>query len=125
MGERRNERWSLDLKAFNEKLARAKHRRAARARPVRTSSAFGQAFRIATDFIAAVAIGALIGWGLDRWLETKPWFLLLFFILGVAAGLLNVIRLANKLQAEADAKDRADQAALSGNTEPDDDRNIT
>jgi len=39
------------------------------------------------------AAGAVIGWLLDRWLGTKPWLILVFFILGFAAGLLNVYRL--------------------------------
>ena len=52
----------------------------------------GLAMRIATELVAALAVGVAIGWALDRWLGTKPWLLILFFILGSAAGVMNVLR---------------------------------
>ena len=54
-----------------------------------------RAIRISTELIVAVAVGTGIGWGLDNWLETKPWFLVIFLLLGNAAGLWNVFRLTN------------------------------
>jgi ATP synthase protein I len=48
--------------------------------------------RAASEFVAAIIVGGLIGWGLDAWLGTKPAFLIAFFFLGVAAGVVNVIR---------------------------------
>ena len=50
------------------------------------------AVRIGVDLVAALAVGVGIGVLLDRWLGTSPWFLLLFFVLGAAAGMLNVYR---------------------------------
>lgn len=67
----------------------------------------GQAFRFAADLIAGVGVGGLIGWALDRQFGTTPWLLALFVILGFAAGLSNVIRLAKQMQAEAEASQRA------------------
>jgi ATP synthase protein I len=52
-------------------------------------------------------VGGFIGWALDRILGTKPWLLVLFVALGFAAGLLNVIRAAQKAQAEAVASQLA------------------
>jgi ATP synthase protein I len=46
-------------------------------------------------FVIAVLFGFLIGWALDRWLGTSPLFLIVFFFLGVAAGIANVVRTAN------------------------------
>lgn len=43
-------------------------------------------------FAAAIAIGAAIGIGLDRWLETSPWFTIIFFVFGVAAGFANLVK---------------------------------
>lgn len=43
-------------------------------------------------FAASIAIGAAIGIVLDRWLGTSPWFLILFFLFGVAAGFINLLR---------------------------------
>ncbi len=42
--------------------------------------------------VSALLLGVAIGWALDGWLETAPWFLVLFFFLGSAAGVLNVYR---------------------------------
>lgn len=60
----------------------------------RRGSVLGKAFELATGLVAAVFVGGLIGWLLDRWLGTLPLFLLVFLLLGIAAGFLNVIRAA-------------------------------
>ena len=54
-----------------------------------------QAIRVGTELIVAVTVGGVIGYLLDNWLETKPWFLLGFLLLGNVAGLWNIFRLAN------------------------------
>jgi len=48
--------------------------------------------RVATELLAGLLVGAGIGWTLDKWLDTNPWFLILFFLLGGAAGILNLWR---------------------------------
>src|SRR5690606_27956203 len=48
------------------------------------------AFRIGVELVAALAIGVGIGWALDRWLGSSPWLLILFFVFGAAAGVMNV-----------------------------------
>lgn len=55
-------------------------------------SGIGFAFKIGADIVSALIVGVGIGLLLDNWLGTKPWFLLLFFILGAAAGFMNVFR---------------------------------
>jgi ATP synthase protein I len=67
-------------------------------------------FRIAVELLAAIVVGAGIGWGLDQWLGTRPWLLILFFILGAVAGLMNVYRTGVELDRAAKAKRIADQA---------------
>ena len=57
----------------------------------------GNAFKLGTELVAAVAVGTIIGFILDSWFGTKPWLIIIFF-LGAAAGMLNVIRAANKMQ---------------------------
>ncbi len=57
-------------------------------------SALGLAFRVGVELVSAVAIGVGIGWLLDRWLDTRPWLMLVFIFLGGAAGILNVYRMA-------------------------------
>ena len=60
----------------------------------------GNAFKLGTELVAAVAVGSIIGFILDNWFGTKPWFIILFFIIGVIAGMLNVIRVAKRMQKE-------------------------
>jgi ATP synthase protein I len=57
-------------------------------------SAIGRAFRMSTEFVAGVIAGGGLGWLLDRWLGTSPWGLIVFLMLGFAAGTFNVVRAA-------------------------------
>ncbi len=58
------------------------------------ASAFARGFRLSTELVAGVVVGAVIGWLLDRWLGISPWGLVVFLLLGFAAGVLNVMRAA-------------------------------
>jgi len=60
----------------------------------------GSAFRLGTELVAATVVGTIIGFILDNWFGTKPWFIIIFFLLGVIAGILNVFRVAKKMQEE-------------------------
>jgi ATP synthase protein I len=60
--------------------------------------------RMAAELVAAVIVGGAIGYGLDRWLGSTPWLFLLFFMLGFAAGVLNVIRAYERMQKEITAR---------------------
>jgi len=57
-----------------------------------TSSGLGMAMRIGVELVAALLIGVGIGWGLDYLLGTGPWLLVVFFLLGSAAGMMNIYR---------------------------------
>ena len=65
----------------------------------------GIAFRFATELVAALIVGGGLGWGID-WLfghfgfHTRPAFLIVFFVLGAAAGIRNVMRAAHEINAE-------------------------
>jgi ATP synthase protein I len=59
------------------------------------ASAMALGFRLSSELIAGVVVGALIGWGIDRWLSTSPWGLIVMVLLGFTAGVVNVIRSAN------------------------------
>ena len=58
------------------------------------TSAIARGFRLSTELVAGVLVGAAIGWLLDRWLGISPWGLIVFLLLGFAAGVLNVMRAA-------------------------------
>ena len=59
-----------------------------------TAKAMGLAIRILSEFVAAVLVGAVIGWGIDRAAGTTPAFLVVFLLMGAAAGFWNVYRIA-------------------------------
>lgn len=58
-----------------------------------TASPMGIGVRVGVELVSALAVSVAIGWGLDRWLGTRPWLLGLFVLLGGAAGVANVWRL--------------------------------
>ena len=62
------------------------------------SSSIGAAFKLSTELVSSVAVGTIIGFILDKTFGTKPWFILIFFFVGVVAGITNVIRSAKKMQ---------------------------
>ena len=62
------------------------------------SSNIGFAFKMSAELISAVAVGTIIGFILDNWFGTKPWLILIFFFVGVIAGISNVIRSAKNMQ---------------------------
>ena len=61
-------------------------------------SSFGKAFQLSTELVSAVLVATIIGFILDSWFDTKPWLIIIFFFIGVATGILNVIRSAKKMQ---------------------------
>ena len=61
-------------------------------------TSIGTALKISTELVAAVVVGSTIGFILDSWFDTKPILTICFFMIGVAAGILNVIKSAKKMQ---------------------------
>jgi ATP synthase protein I len=57
-------------------------------------SALARGFRLSSELVAGVLVGTAIGWLLDRWLGISPWGMIVFLLLGFAAGVLNVMRAA-------------------------------
>ena len=81
-------------------IAKSKIRKQVLSDDENRGSFMGSAFKLGTELVAAVAIGTIIGFILDSWFDTKPWLIIIFFFLGTAAGILNVIRTANLMQKE-------------------------
>ena len=61
-------------------------------------SPIGAAFKLSTELVSAVAVGTIIGFILDKTFGTKPWLILIFFFVGVVAGITNVIKSAKNMQ---------------------------
>ena len=82
------------------KIAKSKIKKQVQSDIEKKGSFMGSAFKLGTELVAAVAVGTIIGFILDSWFDTKPWLIIIFFFLGTAAGILNVIRTANRMQKE-------------------------
>ena len=82
------------------KIAKSKIKKQDLSNNEKRGSFMGNAFKLGTELVAAVAVGTIIGFILDSWFDTKPWLIIIFFFLGAAAGMLNVIRVANRMQKE-------------------------
>jgi ATP synthase protein I len=97
-------RSSNELDDFGKKLEKARESEKSRRlwksnvnRP--PSSALGLAFRVSVELVSAVAVGLAIGWGIDWVLESRPWAMIVFIILGFIAGVMNVYRVASGMSA--------------------------
>ena len=79
---------------LNEAQARrqAERDRGKKGRGRTANSGLGLGFRIAVDIVAALMVGVGIGVLIDHWAGTKPWGLIVGFVLGSAAGMMNVFR---------------------------------
>ena len=82
------------------KIAKSKIKKQIQIDSEKKGSFMGNAFKLGTELVAAVVVGTIIGFILDNWFDTKPWLIIIFFFLGTAAGILNVIRTANRMQRE-------------------------
>lgn len=87
---RRLNRLSRDLDT--ERRDRATTERSSRRSPAN----YAQAFRLSSLFVAAVLVGAALGWGLDWVAGTSPWGLIGLLLLGFGAGVMNVVREAGQ-----------------------------
>ena len=89
------------LKNLQGRLGQAETLREAKQQPPeQRATSIGLAFRLATELVAGLVVGGGIGWFLDNWLGTSPIMLLVFFVLGAVAGILNVVRTARQMQIE-------------------------
>ena len=85
---------------FKTRLEIAKNRILKRSKSTKQShsSKLGIAFKMSTEMVAAVVVGTIIGFILDNWFGTKPWLILIFFFVGVTAGIVNVFKSAKNMQ---------------------------
>ena len=89
-----------DLKEISTRLeiARKKIKKNLMKKNTDTNAAsLGKALKISTELVASVVVGSTLGYILDSWFDTKPLLMIIFFFIGVAAGILNVFRSAKKM----------------------------
>ena len=80
------------------KIAKSKFKKKNPSESDDKKSSFGKAFQLSTELVSAVLVATIIGFILDNWFDTKPWLIIIFFFIGVAAGIINVVRSAKKMQ---------------------------
>tara|TARA_X000000368_G_scaffold332629_1_gene269791 strand:+ start:1768 stop:2052 length:285 start_codon:yes stop_codon:yes gene_type:complete len=81
-------------------IAKSKIKKKVLSEEEKRGSFMGNAFKLGTELVAAVGVGTIIGFILDSWFGTTPWLIIIFFFLGAAAGIMNVIKAANRMQKE-------------------------
>jgi ATP synthase protein I len=59
------------------------------------NNSLGMALRTGVELVSSLAVGTAIGWGLDYWLGTAPWLMLMFILFGGVAGIFNVYKMAS------------------------------
>jgi ATP synthase protein I len=85
------------LEALQKRIAEAKRQpsdEAAKGGQSSGLSGMGQALKVGSEFVAGVIVGFVIGYTIDRLFGTAPWGMIVFLLLGFAAGTLNVLRSA-------------------------------
>ena len=86
------------LDDFSERLDRMRSGRDEG--PAKSGAAWGRAMRLSSDLLAGLIVGGLLGFGLDAWLSTSPWLLLVGLGVGFAAGIRNLSRSMNRENGE-------------------------
>jgi ATP synthase protein I len=95
------------LRALGQRLDEAQRQRDVRKKQAPPTQ-LGIAFRFTTELVAALLVGGGVGWGIDHVLHTGPWGLVVFFMLGAAAGIRGVMRAAQEINAEIAATPPSD-----------------
>jgi ATP synthase protein I len=91
-----------DLRDLGKRLDAMRRREAAK-KPHAPPAPLAIAFRFSSELVVALLLGGGIGWGLDWFFGTRPILLIVFFVLGAAAGIRNVVRAAEEMNKEAEA----------------------
>ena len=95
-----------ELAALNERLKQMRSRaqesvgKRENAEPHPVLTMMWLAFNILSELLGGIACGLAIGWGLDKWLGTRPVFIAVFLIVGCIAAVLNVVRLLRREEAK-------------------------
>jgi ATP synthase protein I len=101
---------SARLQRLGDRLGQRRPGRTPETGPGQTAdpSAMARGLRLSSELVGGVILGAAIGWLIDLWLGISPWGLIVFLLLGFAAGVLNVMRAAGVV-AERDSGSKPPQ----------------
>ena len=82
----------MDPKEIKNRIEKVKSELKTEETNDKTVSPLGVAMKMGTEFVAAVFVASFIGFYIDKWLETTPIFIIIFFIIGSVSGIFNVVR---------------------------------
>ena len=82
----------MEIKEIKDKVKKIQSEINDKELKAKNASPLGIAMKMGTEFVAAVFVASFIGFYVDKWLETTPIFILIFFIIGSVAGIFNVVR---------------------------------
>lgn len=98
-----------DLDQFDAKLKAARDRIEGRegpgSQPSYNDSLAGVGYRMSIELVVGICAGLGLGWLIDWWMGTKPWFMLILMFAGLAAGIFNIVRLSKDVQRRIDKRD--------------------
>jgi ATP synthase protein I len=96
---------------LNKRIAEAQKALAPKGPPSQAASGPGMSlgFRMAADFVAAIIVGALLGWGIDALAHSSPWGLVVCLLLGFITGVWNAVRAASQANSQAGSSGAADE----------------
>ncbi|MDD9841320.1 MAG: AtpZ/AtpI family protein [Alphaproteobacteria bacterium] len=103
------------LRNFSDRVKKAQKRDKSPAPHKGRGTLIGMAYRLSVELVVGVSVGGFIGWWLDKWFATAPIFFLLMLILGMVAGILNVIRAARAMQDKVQLDDESQNQSQSEN----------
>jgi len=86
---------SASLRRLGDQLGRQRPGAPSEARdgrPAAEASGYARGFRLSSELVGGVLVGAAIGWALDRVLGISPWGLIVFLLLGFVTGIVNLAR---------------------------------
>lgn len=84
------------LDSLGKAIDEAKQRQVSKEQADEERRPAADAMKIGIELVAGVCVGTFVGFYLDRWLDTSPLFFLLCFFMGVAAGVVNIIRMTKE-----------------------------
>ena len=99
MTDRNGHSTSTDLESLEQRVKAAKQKHQKPVNDDNSGSLLGMAWRLSTELLVSVLVGAGLGYGLDTLFGTRPWLLLIGLGFGIAAGLRSVLRTAEKMDA--------------------------